>query len=72
MPAMFLGLRTVIYPSPDLAAAQAWYTNLLDAEPYFTEHTKVQDVGDGIRTAAVRDAGGNVLGIIENPHFVLP
>ena len=29
----------------------------------------VQDVGDGIRVAAVRDPFGNRLGIIENPHF---
>ena len=28
-----------------------------------------RDVGGGIRTAAVRDPFGNVLGIIENPHF---
>ena len=34
---MFLGLRTVIYPSPDLAAAKAWYTALLRQEPYFDE-----------------------------------
>ena len=31
----------------------------------------VQDVGDGIRVAAVRDPFGNRLGIIENPHFKL-
>ena len=37
-----------------------------------SEHAKVQDVGDGIKTASVRDALGNVLGIIENPHFKLP
>ena len=30
---------------------------------------KLQDVGQGIRVAAVRDPFGNVLGIIENPHF---
>jgi predicted enzyme related to lactoylglutathione lyase len=28
-----------------------------------------QDVGGGIRVATVRDPFGNVLGIIENPHF---
>jgi len=117
---MFLGLRTVIYPAPDLAAAKAWYAALLEQEPYFdqpfyvgfnvggyelgldpnadvavgpvaywgvanadeaqalllaggaTEESAVNDVGDGIRVATVRDAGGNVLGIIENPHFKLP
>jgi predicted enzyme related to lactoylglutathione lyase len=31
----------------------------------------VQDVGDGIRVAAVRDPFGNRFGIIENPHFKL-
>jgi predicted enzyme related to lactoylglutathione lyase len=31
------GLRTVIYPSPDLAAATAWWSALLDLEPYFKE-----------------------------------
>jgi catechol 2,3-dioxygenase-like lactoylglutathione lyase family enzyme len=31
------GLRTVIYPSPDLAAAKAWWTALLGIEPYFDE-----------------------------------
>ena len=117
---MFLGLRTVIYPAPDLAAAKAWYAALLDQEPYFdqpfyvgfnvggyelgldpnadvavgpvaywgvinaeealallvaggaTEESAVNDVGDGIRVATIRDVGGNVLGIIENPHFKLP
>jgi catechol 2,3-dioxygenase-like lactoylglutathione lyase family enzyme len=34
---MFLGLRTVIYPAPDLAASKAWYTALLGVEPYFDE-----------------------------------
>ena len=37
-----------------------------------TGHDEVHDVGDGIRMATVRDAGGNILGIIENPHFKLP
>ena len=32
---------------------------------------EVQDVGDGIRLASVDDPFGNVLGIIENPHFKL-
>jgi predicted enzyme related to lactoylglutathione lyase len=32
----------------------------------------LQDVGDGIRVASVRDPFGNILGVIENPHFKLP
>ncbi len=31
------GLRTVIYPSPDLHAAKAWWSDLLGAEPYFDQ-----------------------------------
>jgi len=34
-----------------------------------SEHEGVQDVGGGIKVAAVKDPFGNVLGIIENPHF---
>ncbi|NAZ76142.1 VOC family protein [Kineococcus sp. T13] len=34
---MFLGLRTAIYPAPDLAAAKRWYARLLGLEPYFDE-----------------------------------
>lgn len=31
------GLRTVIYPSPDLDAAKDWWTGVLGAEPYFDQ-----------------------------------
>lgn len=31
------GLRTVIYPSPDLAGAKDWWTRLLGQGPYFDE-----------------------------------
>ena len=34
---MILGLRTVAYPAPDLAAAKAWYEKLLGQPPYFDE-----------------------------------
>ena len=37
MAVTLLGLRTVIYPSPDLDAAKAWWTTLLGADPYFDE-----------------------------------
>lgn len=36
-PTMFLGLRTVIFPAPDLAASKAWFSRLLGQEPYFDE-----------------------------------
>jgi catechol 2,3-dioxygenase-like lactoylglutathione lyase family enzyme len=34
---MFLGLRTVIYPATDLAAAKAWFAEILGVAPYFDE-----------------------------------
>jgi predicted enzyme related to lactoylglutathione lyase len=34
---MILGLRTAIYPVPDLDAAKRWYTELLGQKPYFDE-----------------------------------
>ncbi len=32
---MFLGLRTVIYPAPDLQASRNWYAEVLGVQPYF-------------------------------------
>jgi len=37
-----------------------------------TLHGEVENVGEGIRVATVEDPFGNVVGIIENPHFELP
>ena len=34
-------------------------------------HEALQDVGEGIKVATVKDPFGNVFGIIENPHFKL-
>lgn len=32
-------------------------------------HEAIQDVGEGIKVAAVTDPFGNVIGVIENPNF---
>jgi predicted enzyme related to lactoylglutathione lyase len=115
---MILGLRTVIYPAPDLARGKAWYAEVLGKAPYFDQpfyvgfevggfelglipdgepgksgciaywgvpdaaaalarlqelgaelRDDVMDVGGGIKTGTVLDPFGNVLGVIENPHF---
>jgi len=118
---MFLGLRTATYDSKDLAKAKAWYSNVLETQPYFdqpfyvgfnvggyelglvpsanagekrgaagiaywgvedaraayqrlvdlgaTPLEPIQDVGEGILIGTVHDPFGNVLGIIQNPHF---
>ncbi len=47
MPVALEGLRTVIYPSPDLEAANAWWTGFLGFAPYFDEPFYVGfNVGD--------------------------
>jgi predicted enzyme related to lactoylglutathione lyase len=55
---------TAYWGVPDATAAQARLLSL-----GATEVEPVTDVGDGIKVAAVHDPFGNVLGIIENPHF---
>jgi catechol 2,3-dioxygenase-like lactoylglutathione lyase family enzyme len=35
--AVFLGLRTVVYSAPDLAASKAWWTEALGTPPYFDQ-----------------------------------
>ena len=52
---MILGLRTAIYPTPDLARGKAWYAKVLEREPYFDEPFYV-----GF------NAGGFELGLIPN------
>jgi predicted enzyme related to lactoylglutathione lyase len=34
-----------------------------------SEHEAVQEVGDGIKVAELKDPFGNIVGLIENPHF---
>jgi len=121
MSAHFHGLRTAKYTTTDLAAAKAWYSDVLELAPYFDEpfyvgfnvggfelgivpdssaagvrsesgvaywgvadakeayarlldkgataFEPVQDVGGGVMIGAVRDPFGNILGVVENPHF---
>src|SRR6516165_7398950 len=35
--AMIQGLRTAVYPTPDLARAKEWYRQVLRLDPYFDE-----------------------------------
>jgi catechol 2,3-dioxygenase-like lactoylglutathione lyase family enzyme len=34
---VFLGLRTIVYPAPDLDASRSWWTGVLGVPPYFDE-----------------------------------
>ena len=49
-------------PNAERALAQLLTQGAKVAQP-------LQDVGDGIRVATVKDPFGNLLGVIENPHF---
>jgi len=115
---MIKGLRTAIYPAPDLVKAKAWYETVFQKKPYFDEPFyvgfeiggfelglvpdaplgsggpkplwgvdnieqelarlrsagitpagEVQDVGSDIKVADIADPFGNLVGLIENPHF---
>lgn len=46
---------------------EAAYNRLLELGA--SAHGAVQEVGEGIRVASVTDPFGNVIGVIENPHF---
>lgn len=50
-----------------VADANATFARLLSLGA--TEHSPLQDVGEGIIVASVFDPFGNVFGIIHNPHF---
>jgi predicted enzyme related to lactoylglutathione lyase len=52
---------------PDLEAAVLHFTKV-DAKIT----APVQDVGGDIRVATVADPFGNLIGLIQNPHFALP
>ena len=53
---MILGLRSVIYPAPDLAAAKEWYSKLLGQVPYFDEPFYVGFSVGGFELGLVPDA----------------
>lgn len=53
---MILGLRTAIYPAPDLAKAKAWYTAALETVPYFDEPFYVGFSVGGFELGLIPDA----------------
>ena len=115
-----LGLRTVIYPAPNLDQAKKWFASAVGVEPYFDQPFYVgfeiggfelgldpaadmangpvtywgvdnvpsavdelgslgatvvdaaHDVGDGIVVATMRNPFGQLIGLIDNPHFKQP
>jgi predicted enzyme related to lactoylglutathione lyase len=51
-----LGLRTVIYPAPDLATAKKWWSDFLGYEPYFDEPFYVGFDVEGYELGLLPDA----------------
>jgi predicted enzyme related to lactoylglutathione lyase len=75
------GFELGLVPEPDAPAerdaAGVAFWGVADAEAAYQrllalggqDHEPVQDVGGGVKIGAVRDPFGNVLGVVENPHF---
>lgn len=53
---MFKGLRTALYPAPDLPRAKAWYASVLGRAPYFDEPFYVGFNVGGFELGLVPDA----------------
>ena len=53
---MILGLRTAIYPAPDLAAAKDWYSKVLGQLPYFDQPFYVGFSVGGFELGLLSDA----------------
>ena len=53
---MILGLRTALYPTPDIAAGKAWYAKATGVEPYFDHPFYVGFAVGGFELGLVPDA----------------
>jgi predicted enzyme related to lactoylglutathione lyase len=53
---MLLGLRTALYPAPDLAKGKVFYSEVLGVEPYFDEPFYVGFEVGGFELGLVPDA----------------
>lgn len=59
---MILGLRTTIYPVNDIAAAKAWYSEVLGQAPYFDEAFYVGFAVGGFELGLIPDGVAGVTG----------
>jgi len=60
---MIHGLRTAIYPTPDLARGKAWYRAVLGIEPYFDEPFYVGFAVGGFELGLVPDGEPGAAGV---------
>lgn len=59
---MIKGLRTVIYPAPDLQAARDWYEKVLERAPYFDQPFYVGFAVGGFELGLLPDAKPGIAG----------
>lgn len=60
---MILGLRTAIYPTPDLARGKEWYRRVLGLDPYFDEPFYVGFSVGGFELGLVPDGTPGAAGV---------
>jgi predicted enzyme related to lactoylglutathione lyase len=60
---MIQGLRTAIYPTPDLARGKAWYRRVLGHDPYFDEPFYVGFSVGGFELGLIPDGEPGVAGV---------
>jgi predicted enzyme related to lactoylglutathione lyase len=60
---MILGLRTAIYPTPDLSIAKDWYRQVLQCNPYFDEPFYVGFSVGGFELGLVPDGQPGIAGV---------
>lgn len=61
---MIKGLRTAIYPVPDLARAKGWYGQVLAREPYFDESFYVGFSIGGFELGLIPDGTPGDAGVV--------
>ena len=60
---MIQGLRTAIYPTPDLARGKEWYRQVLGRDPYFDEPFYVGFSVGGFELGLIPDGETGVAGV---------
>src|SRR5437879_13786887 len=61
--AMIQGLRTAIYPTPDLTRGKEWYRQVLGRDPYFDEPFYVGFSAGGFELGLIPDGEPGVAGV---------
>jgi predicted enzyme related to lactoylglutathione lyase len=60
---MIQGLRTAVYPTPDLERGKAWYRQVLGLDPYFDEPFYVGFAVGGFELGLIPDGEPGLAGV---------